>query len=209
MRLLLSSIAAVLLGVVSGAACGGGGGGSGLEPAVLTTVEVTPATASLFTVAPGNTVSLAVAALDQNGDPVAGAGTPSFSSGNTAVADVGGDGTITAAGAGTAVITASVTADGVTKAGTSTVTVHAAPASAQVFAPQFAFQPATVDIHSGGGVTWTFGPIHHDVTFTSQGAPANIPELENGSALRTFPSNGTFDYLCSIHPTMRGSVRVH
>lgn len=202
MRAVFTGSTALLL------ACGGGDG-PGPDPAVLTTVEVTPATASLFTVGPGNTVSLSVAPLDQNGDPVVGAGAPSFSSGNTAVANVGGDGTITAAGAGTAVITASVTADGVTEAGTSTVTVHVAPASAQVFAPQFAFQPATVDVHAGGGVTWTFGPIHHDVTFTTQGAPANVPELENGSALRSFPTNGEFDYLCSIHPTMRGTVRVH
>jgi plastocyanin len=176
---------------------------------VLTTVEVTPAAATLFTVAPGNTVALAVAPLDQNGDPMAGTGAPSFSSKNSAVADVRDDGTITAVAVGTAEITASVTADGVTKTGASSVTVQAAPSAAHVFAPQFDFQPSTVDVSAGGGVTWSFGSIHHDVTFTSSGAPANIPVLENGSALRTFPNNGIFFYMCSIHPAMRGIVRVH
>jgi plastocyanin len=209
MRALFSGTAAMLIMAGSGVGCGGGDGGSGLEPPVLTTVEVTPAAATLFTVAPGNTVALSVAALDQNGATMTGADAPSFSSGNSAVADVSDDGTVTGVTAGTTEITASVVADGVTKTGTSSLTVQAAPANAQVAAPQFAFQPTTVDVQAGGGVTWTFGPIPHDVTFTSAGAPANIPVLENGSAMRLFPNNGTFDYMCAIHPTMLGTVRVH
>jgi plastocyanin len=176
---------------------------------VLTTVEVTPATATLFTVAPANTIELAVTSLDQNGDPMAGVRAPSFSSENSAVADVGDDGTVTAVSVGTAEITATVTAAGVSKTGVSSVAVQAAPSAAQVAAPQFDFQPSTVDVSAGGGVTWSFGAIHHDVTFTSSGAPANIPVFENGSALRTFPNNGTFFYVCSIHPQMLGTVRVH
>jgi plastocyanin len=203
---------ALLLVAGAGLGCGGGGdsgdGGVG-PPAGLDRVEVTPATSTLFTVAPGNTVALSVAALDQDGDPVSGAGAPSFSSDNVAVADAAADGTVTAVGAGSARITASVTADGVTKTGTSSVTVQVAPSSAQVQAPQFVFQPAVVDVQAGGGVTWTFGPIPHDVTFTSPGAPANIPLLENGSAVRAFPNNGIFDYTCTIHPSMQGMVRVH
>jgi plastocyanin len=176
---------------------------------VLTTVEVTPATATLFTVAPGNVVTLAVVAKDQDGQTMSGLGSASFSSDNGAIADVSSDGTVTAAAAGTAVITASLTAGGVTKTGTTTVTVQVAPASAAVVAPALVFQPAAVDVSAGGSVTWTFGSIHHTVTFSSAGAPADVPELQDGSASRTFPTNGAFSYRCAIHPQMAGAVRVH
>jgi plastocyanin len=176
---------------------------------VLTTVEVTPATATLFTVAPGNSVMLAVVAKDQDGEAMAGLGSPSFSSDNSAVAAVGGDGTVTAVAAGTVRITASLTAGGVTKTGTSTVTARVAPANAAVVAPQLLFQPATVDVSAGGTVSWTFASIPHDVTFTTAGAPPNVPELQDGSASRTFPTNGNFNYRCTIHPQMTGNVQVH
>jgi plastocyanin len=208
MRALLLRIAPPLIVAGIGVGCGGDGG-PGPTQAVLTTLEVTPPTATLFTVAPANTVTMSVVAKDQDGRTMSGLGAPSFSSGNSAVASVADDGTVTAAGAGTAAITASLTAGGVTKTGTTTVTVQAAPTSAGVSAPQFVYQPTAVDVSAGGTVTWTFGPIHHTVTFSTAGAPADVPELENGSVPRTFPNNGTFDYHCTIHPTMNGVVRVH
>jgi plastocyanin len=208
MRALISRIATLLIVAGIGVGCGGDGG-PGPTPPVLTTLEATPATATLFTVAPGNAVALSVVAKDQDGQTMSGLGSPSFSSDNSAVASVSDDGTITAAGAGTAGITASLTAGGITKTDITTVTVQAAPANAGVIAPQLLFQPATVDVSAGGNVTWTFGTIHHTVTFTTAGAPADVPELENGSASRTFPSNGTFGYRCDIHPQMTGTVQVH
>jgi len=201
----LSRIAALLIVAATSAGCGSDGG-SGPEKSVLTTVEVTPATATLFTVAPGNAVTLTVVAKDQNGQTMVG--TPSFSSENAAIADVSIGGTVTAVAAGTARITASVTIDGVTKTGTNTVTTEVAPANATVVAPGNAFQPATVDVRAGGTVTWSFGSTAHMVNFTTPGAPANIPALQNGSASRTFPNHGTFGYQCS-GPQMSGVVRVH
>jgi plastocyanin len=208
MRPLLSAIATLLIGAGIGVGCGGDGG-SGPGSGVLTTVEVTPASPTLFTVAPGNTVVLAVVAKDQDGGVMSGAGSPTFSSANDAVATVGTDGTVTAVGAGTAVITASVTAGGVSKSGTTTVSVEVAGASKSVIAPEFQFQPATVDVSAGGTVTWSFGGIHHTVTFTTAGAPEDVPVLQDGSATRTFPSNGIFGYRCAIHTSMSGLVRVH
>jgi plastocyanin len=193
-----------------GVGCGGGDGpGPGPSAPVLTTLEVTPATTTLFTVAPGNTAALTVVAKDQNGGTMSGLGSPSFSSANDAIASVSGDGTITAVAAGTAGITASLTTGGVTETGTSTVTVQVAPASEAVVAPALVFLPAAVDVSAGGSVTWTFGSIQHTVTFTTGGAPADVPALQDGSAARTFPSNGAFGYRCSIHPQMAGTVRVH
>ena len=209
MRALLSRIAPLLIVAGAGAGCGGSGSGTGPAPSVLTTVEVTPATATLFTVAPGNTATLAVVAKDQDGQTMAGLGSPSFSSDNGAVASVSGDGTITAAGAGTAGITASLTAGGVTKTGTTTVTVQVAGANAAVVTPTLAFDPVTVDVQAGGMVNWTFGSTPHTVTFTTGGAPADVPQLQNGSASRAFPNNGSFSYHCTIHPSMAGLVRVH
>jgi len=210
MRALLSRIATLLMVAETGVAgCGGSGTDPNPDTPVLTTLEVTPATATLFTVAPENAVTLSVVPKDQNGQTMAGAGTPTFSSDNGAIADVGADGTITAVAAGTAQITASLTAGGVTKTATTTVTVQVAPAAAGVLAPQLAFQPAAADVSAGGTVTWTFGSIPHDVTFTTAGAPADVPALQNGSAARTFPTNGAFGYRCTIHPQMTGAVRVH
>jgi plastocyanin len=175
---------------------------------VLTTLEVTPATATLFTVEPGNSATLAVVAKDQDGQTMSGLGSPSFSSDNAAVASVSDDGTITAVAAGTAQITASLTAGGVTKTGTSTVTAQVAPANVTVTAPGSSFRPAIVDVRAGGTVTWTFESTPHNVTFTTPGAPADIPEFQDGSASRTFPNNGTFHYQCA-GPQMAGVVRVH
>ena len=208
MRALLSRIATLLIVAGTAAGCGGSGSGTGPGGSVLTTVEVTPATATLFTVAPGNTATLSVVGKDQDGLNMA-AGSPSFSSDNDAIVGVSSDGTITAAGAGTAHITASLTAGGVTKPGTATVTVQAALTNAGVVTPQLAFSPPTVDVQAGGTVSWTFGSTAHTVTFTTGGSPASIPQLQDGSASRTFPTNGSFSYHCSIHPQMAGVVRVH
>lgn len=207
MRALLSRIATLLTVAATGAGCGDGG--SGPTSSVLTTVVVTPPTATLFTVAPGNTATLSVVAKDQNGSTMAGVGSPSFSSDNSAIAGVGTDGTVTALAAGTAIITASLTAGGVTKTGTATVTVQVAPVSAAVTTPTLAFTPATVDVQAGGAVSWTFGATPHTVTFTTGGAPADVPQLQEGSASRTFSTHGNFNYHCSIHPQMNGLVIVH
>jgi plastocyanin len=208
MRAELSRIATLLIVAVTGAGCGNGGTDN--STSVLTTVEVTPATATLFTVAPGNTAALTVVAKDQNDAVMSNAGTPTFSSDDEAVATVGGDGTITAVAAGTALITASLTAGGVTKTGTTTVTAQVAPASAGVTTPALTFNPKDVDVQAGGVVTWTVGSTPHNVTYTpTAGAPANIPTFQDGSASSTFPTNGSFNYHCTIHPVMTGTVTVH
>ncbi len=214
MQPLRFTMAIVLTCAAFAAGCGGsgdGGGGGTTEPppAVLTTVEVTPGTASLFTASPGNTVVLIVVAKDQYGTPITNIASTSFSSQNGSIATVGNDGTVSAAGAGVAQVTASVTAGGVTRSGATTVTVQVAPAAATVTAPSLSFLPGIADISVGGNVTWTIGAIHHNVTFGSPAAPAGIDELTNASASRTFPAKGIFDYSCAFHAGMNGTVRVH
>jgi plastocyanin len=214
MRALLAELTALLAIVATAAGCSGSGGGNGNggtdpDPPVLAIVEVTPATNTLFSVAPGHFVKLTAVPKDQNGDNITGLGAATFSAANEAVATVAGDGTVTAAGAGTTEITASMTHGGVTQTGSAIVTVEDAPATATVTAPGLVFQPAAVDVSAGGTVTWTFGAVQHDVTFTTADAPQNIPLMQNDSASRDFPNNGSFQYRCTIHPGMNGSVQVH
>ena len=204
MRAQWSGLAAMLIAAGIGSGCGESGPSN-----ILTSLEVTPTAQTLFTVAPGNMDTLSVVAKDQNGLVMSGVGSPSFSSDNAAVATVTSAGIITAVGPGTAQVTASLTEGGATASAVTIVTVEAAATAAGVEAPAFVFQPKTVDVSAGGNVTWTFGSIHHTVTFTSVGAPADIPEFTDGSASRTFPSSGTYNYRCAIHSAMTGTVRVH
>ena len=196
--------------ILSGTAAAGCGGDSTAPPArVPTTLEVTPATARLFTAAPGNTIQLTVVVRDQDGAPIDAPDPIGFSSTDQAVVQVTPDGTVTAAGTGTAQVTASLTADGVSLSDATAVAVEEAPAAATVTAPQFAYEPATVDVSAGATVTWTFGELPHTVTFISPGSPESITGLQDGSASRVFPTSGIFEYRCEFHSGMAGTVRVH
>ena len=199
----LRAVALLIAGLA--AACAGD---NGPDNGVLTTVEVTPTEAELFTVAPGNSVTLAVVARNADGQAMSGT-SATFTSSASQVATVSNAGVVTAVGPGTAQITASVTASGTTVTKATPVTVTVAPGTATVTAPQFAFTPGVTDVAAGGTVTWSVGDIHHDVAFSTAGAPADVPELQNTSASRTFPTNGTFAYHCTFHSTMQGQVRVH
>lgn len=208
MRGLTTALAILLLPAAVGIACSGGGSGGPGGGAVLSTLEVTPPTAALFSLAPGNTVQLAVVAKDQDGDTMGGVDI-SFSSQNDAVATVAADGQVTAAGAGTTEITASATFDGVTLEEGASVTVQVAPAAATVTAPQLLFTPEDVDVSAGGSVTWSISAVPHSVNFTTAGAPTDIGEMESESQARVFASSGVYSYFCDIHPSMQGTVRVH
>jgi plastocyanin len=70
----------------------------------------------------------------------------------------------------------------------------------------FAFSPATVTISVGDTVTWiNNGEEDHDATGNGFGT-GNVPPGGTGSA--TFSSAGSFSYICTIHPNMRGTVVV-
>jgi plastocyanin len=71
------------------------------------------------------------------------------------------------------------------------------------------FSPRSVDIAAGGMVTWNFGTLAHNVTFASGDAPDDVPATANDQVPRPFPAAGTFNYVCTIHPGMSGTVVVH
>ena len=75
----------------------------------------------------------------------------------------------------------------------------------------FSFAPTSVRITRGGTVTWAHegGAAIHNVTFSAAaGVPANVDNLANGSASRTFNASGSFGYRCSNHEGMTGTVTV-
>lgn len=203
---------AAALGLIATAMISCGGGGDGLiEPGtpVFTSLSISPTSAGLFTVAPENTVSFTATPRDQNSQPMSGLGTASFSTSNAGAATVNSAGLVTAVGAGSAQITASLTSAGTTKTAFADVTVQDAADAATVTAPQVTFSPNPAHISVGGTVTWTFAAIPHTVNFSDPGAPANVAAMSNASESRTFLTSGTFAYVCTIHAGMSGSVVFH
>lgn len=189
-------------------ACGGGGGSGGTNPPVFTSLVVSPSTVTL---APGDTATLTATPKDQNGATMAGLGSATWTSGDATIATVNANsGLVTGVMAGGPVqVTASLTASGVTRNGASGVTVNAPGNSATVTATTgLSFDPGSVTISQGGTVTWNFQSVTHNVTFTTAGAPANIGDTSNGSVARTFNTKGTFNYHCTIHAGMNGTVVV-
>jgi plastocyanin len=79
----------------------------------------------------------------------------------------------------------------------------------QVSMKDIKFNPGTVTIKAGGKVTWTNDDsVGHDVTADDfeSGSPGGI---DGGSTFsHTFKKAGTYNYVCSVHPGMKGSVKV-
>jgi len=79
----------------------------------------------------------------------------------------------------------------------------------------FCFQPASVTIHSGDTVRWTWSSTGHSSTSGSPGAPNGLWDsgiLSQGAAFtHTFNTVGSFPYYCTPHGAccgMRGTVTV-
>lgn len=70
------------------------------------------------------------------------------------------------------------------------------------------FSPADIQVSAGTTVTWTWSSdaTTHNVTFTD-GAKSG-DQGANAAYSRTFNTAGTFNYSCTIHPGMNGSVLV-
>jgi len=64
----------------------------------------------------------------------------------------------------------------------------------------YTFAPTPDTVAVGSVVTWVFGSVQHNVTFTSQpDTVSNIAATMNTSVGRTPTKAGTYNYTCTIH----------
>lgn len=111
----------------------------------LTRVTVTPPSS---TVDVGQTQSFTATALDQDGQPMSGAGSPTWSSSDPSVATIDAAGTAKALKAGSTTISATIAG----KSGSATLTVEASVASVEV-------SPDSVSLAVGGSQAFTATPL--------------------------------------------------
>jgi plastocyanin len=92
---------------------------------------------------------------------------------------------------------------------TPSVTAPAAPVSGnQITIDGFAFAPATLTVSAGNSVTWVNRDEEPHTVVAGDGS-FHSPGMGTGATFsHTFSTAGTFDYVCSIHPMMRGTVVV-
>ncbi|MBA2670484.1 MAG: Ig-like domain-containing protein [Gemmatimonadetes bacterium] len=198
----------LLLALLAG--CGGDGPSEVPQPqADFTSLSLSTSSGTIYSRPPGNSAALTARALDQNGQPMGGLGTPTFTSDDSGIASVDPSGNVTAVASGSTSIRASLTANGVTRTAAVAITVTDGATEATVTAPLVEFTPRVVDLALGGTVTWAFESIPHNVVFSTQGAPADLPApWSNASHSRTFPTAGSFRYECGLHAGMSGEVIV-
>ena len=84
---------------------------------------------------------------------------------------------------------------------------QAAPVTHTVTIDAFEFKPATLTVKQGGVVVWrNTDPVPH--TVTAPGA-FDSGSLAAGASWRyTAAKKGRFDYVCTLHPTMKGTLVV-
>jgi plastocyanin len=86
-----------------------------------------------------------------------------------------------------------------------------APAAAgpnAVSISNFAFAPATLTVPVGTTVTWTNHDEEPHTVVANDGSFHSAGLGTNAAFSNTFATAGTFDYICSIHPSMHGTVVV-
>ncbi len=88
-------------------------------------------------------------------------------------------------------------------------TASAAPvAENTVNIDDFAFSPASLSVKVGSTVTWTNNDEEPHTVVADDGS-FHSPGLDaKGTYSYTFRAPGNFDYICSIHPFMHGTVVV-
>lgn len=86
-----------------------------------------------------------------------------------------------------------------------------APTGPVVQVANMAYTPATLTVKAGDTVTWIFDDrgVTHDVV--GVGAAKSVLRsrlMQTGTFTYTFTEPGTYEYTCSLHPEMTGTVVV-
>ena len=86
----------------------------------------------------------------------------------------------------------------------------AAPAAVEVGIADFLFEPDGVVVAAGGEVTWrNDDSASHTATEDSDPPGFDTGILKKGDEdTVTFDDPGTYEYICVLHPFMRGTVTV-
>lgn len=208
-------LASVALSVctLAAVACGGGGGG-GTNPPPPATVQSVVLSRTSALLEPTETVTITATPRDASGNALSGktvSWTANPSSGTVSLTPSGSSATITGTTAGSAQITATV--DQVASSPLTVTVSNNIPTTADVSVGSGGnvFSPDQTDIKSGGTVTYTWAGGPHNVTFSNP--PATVPnsgdKTSGGTFVVTFPQPGVYNYQCTIHAGMKGTVTVH
>ncbi|MGW4631713.1 cupredoxin domain-containing protein [Nocardia sp. NPDC004415] len=93
---------------------------------------------------------------------------------------------------------------------TTTTTTHSGPTALTVDVSGMKYSPADATIKVGETVTWKFSDkAPHNVQGIGDKAMGiNSPIIDKGEWSYTFTQPGTYRYLCTLHPDMRGTITV-
>jgi len=196
------------------AACGGGGGDSGgtTNPPPPATVSFVSLTRTNVLLKPTESTIITATPKDASGNALSGKAVTWTVLPATGVANITPNGASVTI-SGTANGTATVTATSDSKAADVHVTVTSSIASnadIAVGANGNSFTPADVDILSGGTVNFSWNGVTHNVTWlTTPAAVANITDRSTGTVPVTLSQSGTYNFHCTLHPGMDGTITVH
>jgi plastocyanin len=83
------------------------------------------------------------------------------------------------------------------------------PGTNEVWIQNMAFDPSTITVPAGTAITWTNkDAVAHTVT-SSTGIFDSGSINTNGTYIHVFSTAGSFQYICTIHPTMTATVIVN
>jgi plastocyanin len=103
-------------------------------------------------------------------------------------------------------VTANSSETHVTANSSETPAVSAVGKTIDVAIKGFAFNPSSITISPGDTVKWT---NMDSATHTVTGSDFSSGNLKNGDSFeQTFTKPGTYNYHCSIHPSMQGIIIV-
>ena len=211
-------------GVVTGVAAGSAsiratvGAVSGTLDVTVTSVAGVLASilvsAQDLTIPLGQLTQATVGGRDALGGTVAlGTRTVTWSTSNASIATITAAGVVAAVGVGTVNLQASVADGAVPRTGSVQLIVSGipnAPTTADVFMPGLTFSPFETVVKQGGTVRFIFPALVHNVIWDRRlaGSPADINTISNVTVSRTFPTVGVFEYTCTLHPGMDGTIIV-